>query len=32
MDLGERAAQFRFLVRDRAEHFTDGFDAVLSGR
>ena len=30
MDLGERAARFRFLVRDRAGQFTDGFDAVLS--
>ena len=31
MDLGERAARFRFLVRDRAGQFTDAFDAVLSG-
>jgi len=30
MDLGERATRFRFLVRDRAGQFTDGFDAVLS--
>jgi putative transposase len=30
MDLGERAARFRFMVRDRAGQFTDGFDAVLS--
>ena len=30
MDLGERAARFRILVRDRAGQFTDGFDAVLS--
>ena len=30
MDLGERAGQFRFMVRDRAGQFTDGFDAVLS--
>jgi transposase InsO family protein len=30
MDLGECAARFRFLVRDRAGQFTDAFDAVLS--
>ncbi|MGO9164180.1 MAG: hypothetical protein ACLP7J_26420 [Streptosporangiaceae bacterium] len=30
MELGERAARFRFLVRDRAGQFTDGFEAVLS--
>ena len=30
-DLGERAARFRFLVRDRAGQFTEAFDAVLSG-
>lgn len=31
MDLGARATQFRFMVRDRAGQFTDAFDAVLAG-
>jgi putative transposase len=31
IDLGNRAAGFRFLVRDRAGQFTDAFDAILAG-
>jgi putative transposase len=30
MDLGEHAARFRFLVRDRAGQFTALFDAVMA--
>jgi hypothetical protein len=29
-DLGERAGQFKVLIRDRAGQFTAAFDAVLA--
>jgi hypothetical protein len=31
MNLGELAAEFRLLVRDRAGQFTAAFDAVVAG-
>jgi putative transposase len=31
MDLGERAARFKFLIRDRDSKFTMAFDQMLAG-
>jgi hypothetical protein len=31
MDPGERAEEFKVLLRDRGGQFTDAFDAVLAG-